>query len=180
LPSNQYHQTTFTPGLWKNDTCPVVFSLAIDDFGVRYVGQEHAQHIIDALEQTFEVYMDWAGSLYCGITLKWVYANDTIDFHARVHHYNTTQIPKYHTKMPTISPHSWTPPIYGQHVKYAVTPDNTPSASPKDITRMHTNVDTLLYNAYAPSTPPSFPPSTHCRQYSTIPHRQKYRQWTTC
>jgi hypothetical protein len=45
-----YHQTKFTPGLWRRVTRPIQFTLVVDDFGVKYVGKEHAQHLVDALE----------------------------------------------------------------------------------------------------------------------------------
>jgi hypothetical protein len=39
-----------THGLWKHHTQPVLFSLVVNDFGVKYVGKEHLQHLIDALK----------------------------------------------------------------------------------------------------------------------------------
>jgi hypothetical protein len=70
-----FHQTKFTPGLWQNVTRPVQFTLVVDDFGVQYVGKEHAQHLIDALKTDYTVSKYWTGGIYCGITLKWGYAN---------------------------------------------------------------------------------------------------------
>jgi hypothetical protein len=29
-----YHQSQMTPGLWKHDTCPISFSLVVNNFGV--------------------------------------------------------------------------------------------------------------------------------------------------
>jgi hypothetical protein len=34
-----YHQTKFTPGLWRHITRPIQFTLLVDDFGVQYVGK---------------------------------------------------------------------------------------------------------------------------------------------
>jgi hypothetical protein len=34
-----YHQTKFTPGLWRHVTHPIQFTLVVDDFGVQYVGK---------------------------------------------------------------------------------------------------------------------------------------------
>jgi hypothetical protein len=34
-----YHQTKFTPGLWRHVDQPIQFTLAVDDFGVQYVGK---------------------------------------------------------------------------------------------------------------------------------------------
>jgi hypothetical protein len=44
-----YYPVTHIPGLWRHKHRPVLFSLVVDDFGVKYVGKEHAQHLIDTL-----------------------------------------------------------------------------------------------------------------------------------
>jgi hypothetical protein len=64
-----YHQTKCPPGIWCLVTRPIQFTPVVDDFGVQYVGQEHAQHLIDALENDYTVSKDLNGGLYCGITL---------------------------------------------------------------------------------------------------------------
>jgi endonuclease I len=51
----------------------------VDDFGIKYVDQEHAQHIVDASGTLYKLTTDWDGSLYCGITLKWDYIMRTVD-----------------------------------------------------------------------------------------------------
>jgi hypothetical protein len=45
-----YHPTRHTHGLWKQDTRPIFFSLVIDDFGVKYIGREHAAHLLGQQE----------------------------------------------------------------------------------------------------------------------------------
>ena len=65
-----YYEVAHTPGLWWHGTRPVQFSLIVDDFGVKYVGKENAKHLIKAIKKaSYEVALDWEGSLYCGITL---------------------------------------------------------------------------------------------------------------
>jgi hypothetical protein len=64
-----YHQAKLTPGLWRHVTIPIQFTQVVDDFGVQYVGKEHTQHLIDALETDYTISKDWTGGLYCGITL---------------------------------------------------------------------------------------------------------------
>ena len=49
LEKDGYHQSTTTPGLWTHDTRPISFSLVVDDFGVKYVGEENAQHLLDTV-----------------------------------------------------------------------------------------------------------------------------------
>jgi hypothetical protein len=44
----------------------------VDDFGIKYIGREHLQHLYDALQTvTYEIVEDLEGDLYCGIALKW-------------------------------------------------------------------------------------------------------------
>ena len=45
----------------------------MDDFGVKYVGKEHAQHLKETLRQDYAVTTDWTGKRYIGITLDWDY-----------------------------------------------------------------------------------------------------------
>ena len=67
-----------TQGLWKKSTCPIAFDLVVDDFGVNYVREEHANHLLDILLANYEgVHEDWGGTKICGITLKWDYIQCT-------------------------------------------------------------------------------------------------------
>jgi hypothetical protein len=45
LQKHGYCQSQMTPGLWTHDTCPISFSLVIDDFRVKHVGKENTQHL---------------------------------------------------------------------------------------------------------------------------------------
>jgi len=45
LKKHGYCQSKTTPGLWKHDTHPISFTLVVDDFGVKCVGEENAQHL---------------------------------------------------------------------------------------------------------------------------------------
>jgi hypothetical protein len=52
-----------------------MFALVVDDFGIQYTGKEHADHLLATLSKDYEAVMvDWSGSLFCGITLDWDYA----------------------------------------------------------------------------------------------------------
>ena len=37
-----YYQCRHTPGLWRHKCRPILFSLVVDDFGIKYVGEKHA------------------------------------------------------------------------------------------------------------------------------------------
>ena len=73
LNKNGYKQSKLVPGLWKHDWRPIQFTLVVDDFGVKYVGKEHALHLKATLEEHYKVTNDWEGKRYIGITLDWDY-----------------------------------------------------------------------------------------------------------
>ena len=74
LAKHGYHQSDKTPGLWTHVWRPISFSIIVDDFGVKYVGKEHADHLIKILEENYVVDKDWEGKKYCGISLDFDYA----------------------------------------------------------------------------------------------------------
>ena len=45
-----YYQCQFTPGLQRHVWRPVTFSLVVDDFGVKYKGDCHANNLINTLK----------------------------------------------------------------------------------------------------------------------------------
>ena len=53
LKKKGYYQSMYTPGLWLHEWQPIQFSLVVDDFGVKYVGKEHAKHLVDALVEHY-------------------------------------------------------------------------------------------------------------------------------
>ncbi len=73
LNKHGYWQSKLVPGLWRHDTHPIQFTLVIDDFGVKYVGKEHALHLKHVLEEHYQLTCDWDGCQYIGITLNWDY-----------------------------------------------------------------------------------------------------------
>ncbi len=73
LAKHGYRQSKTMRGLWTHDTCPICFSLVVDNFGVKYVGEEHAQHLLSVMQKYYKCSCDWEGEQYCGLTLKWDY-----------------------------------------------------------------------------------------------------------
>jgi hypothetical protein len=61
LKAHGYSQSTITLGLWKHDTCPIRFSLVVNNFGVKYVGEENAQHLLDTVQKYYKCSCNWEG-----------------------------------------------------------------------------------------------------------------------
>jgi hypothetical protein len=61
LNKHGYRQSKLVLGLWKHDTRPIQFTLVVDNFGIKYVGKEHAQHLMNALEEHYKQANDTSG-----------------------------------------------------------------------------------------------------------------------
>jgi hypothetical protein len=87
-----YYPARHPPGLWLHKTRPISFTLVVDDFAVKYVGKQHAEHLRNALLQTYELTTDWTATMYSGMTLKWDDKNWMRHLHARLHFKHLKQI----------------------------------------------------------------------------------------
>jgi hypothetical protein len=68
LKPHGYYEVPHTPGLWKHISRPIQFTLVVDNFGIKYVGRKHIEHLLRAIKTHYKVSEDWEGKLYCGIT----------------------------------------------------------------------------------------------------------------
>jgi hypothetical protein len=76
-----YYPARHTHGRWLHKTRLIAFSLIVDDFAVKYVGKRHAEHLRNALLQSYELTTDWEGKVYSGMSLKWDYKNRTCEIY---------------------------------------------------------------------------------------------------
>jgi hypothetical protein len=111
LAAHGYIQAEHTPGLFTLESRPISFTLVIDDFGVKYVGKEHAEHLRDVIASKYKMTTDWSGELYLDIQLKWDYDNSTVDLSMPTYISKCLQRFDHLTpKFPQHSPHAWTKP----------------------------------------------------------------------
>jgi hypothetical protein len=144
-----YSPVCFTPGLWKHNTCCTTFTLAVDDFGIKYFSQEHADHLFAALHDKYALTKDWSGSSYLGLTLKWNYEAGYVDISMPT--YVSKSLAKFHHSKPTSAqhaPHQWSQPVYGQKIQYA-NEDTTSLLNKTDTQRVQSVSGTFLYYARA-------------------------------
>ena len=78
LNKHGYHQSRFTPGLWTHEWRPICFTLVVDDFGVKYVGRKHAEHLASVIGEHYDYTTDWRGKRYLGLTIDWDYENKQV------------------------------------------------------------------------------------------------------
>jgi hypothetical protein len=138
-----------THGLWRDVNSDVIFSLVVDDFGVRYTKMEDAQKLMTALKASYRVAEDWAGERYIGLTINWNYAQRTCTI--SMPGYIERALQRFSHPTPTRpqdSPHPWTAPQFGAHQQFA-TQDLTPILDVKDTKHIQEVLGTLLYYARA-------------------------------
>ena len=51
LEPHGYFEVKHTPGLWKQNSCPLQFTLVVDDFGVKYKRCKDTDHLLRVLEK---------------------------------------------------------------------------------------------------------------------------------
>ena len=150
LRESGYHETTHTPGLFYHETRPIWFTLVVDDFGVKYVGKQHARHLMNVLSKFYEMEEDWLGKLYCGITLDWNYREGYVDI--SMPNYVAKQLVKYRHKAPKRRqncPYEPEPRVCGKKAQEAPKKKTSPKVSAEEKKYIQQVVGSFLYYARA-------------------------------
>ena len=146
LAKQGYFQMPRMPGFWMHAWRPLLFTLVVDDFGIKYIGKEHANHLLTILHNDYNVSPDWNGALYCGITLKWDYEASTLDI--SMPNYVKAPLVKFQHPMPKCaqhSPHKCNPPQYGIKVQLPEPVDHSAHLPPAAVKCIQQIIGTLLY-----------------------------------
>jgi hypothetical protein len=144
-----YYPACHTPGLWLHKTRPISFSLVVDDFAVKYVGNQHADHLRNALLKTYKLTTDWSGTVYSDMTLKWNYKHRTCDISMPGYVSNVLSNFQHDTpKHPQHTLSRYVTPVYGAKTQYATT-DETPPLTAKQCLTIQKVTGSVLYYARA-------------------------------
>jgi hypothetical protein len=144
-----YYPARHTPGLWLHKTRPILFTLVVDDFAVKYVGKQHAEHLRNALLWTYELTTDWTTTVYSGMTLKWDYDKRTCDI--SMPGYVSNFLRKFQhdaPKHPQHTPSRYVTPVYGAKTQYAMK-DETPTLTAQQCLTIQKVTGSVLYYARA-------------------------------
>jgi hypothetical protein len=141
-----YEPMPLTAGLWRHKTKRTTFTLCVDDFGVQYFSKADAQHLISAIESTYECSIDWHGTQYCGLTLDWDYPNQHVDI--SMPGYVPKGLAKFKHKPPNkpeYAPSDSTAPIYGRKIQQPTETSTSPALSPAGKTEIQSISGTFQY-----------------------------------
>ena len=127
LNAHGYTQDPLIPGYWTHSKRPIQFILTVDDFGIKYVGREHAEHLLNIIKKDYKLTIDWTGTKYIGLTHDWDYDRGKV--HVSMPGYVGKALERFQHPKPTKpqhQPHPHIPPNYGATTQYATNEDPTP------------------------------------------------------
>ena len=104
-----------TPGMWHHATRPLTFTLAVDDFGIKYFSRQDANHLLSALEDKYSITIDWSGDSYLALNINWQYDKCYVEISMPDYlHKALAKFKHPPPHLPQHAPHAWTAPVYGQ------------------------------------------------------------------
>ena len=150
LQPHGYLPCKHTPGLWKHIWRPIKFTLVVDDFGVMYEGKEHVDHLLQVLHKYYpKITTDWAGTIYCGIHMKWNPNYSSVELSMPGYIKNLLHKYNHQHRKQQNAPHPYRTPVYGTKIQTATPEDETAPVDSTIKTRIQQIVGSLLYYSRA-------------------------------
>ena len=124
-----YFQSQITPGLWTHEDRKTIFTLVVDDFGIKYVNDADAHHLINAIKKHYVCTVDWEAERYCGVALKWDYTSRVRKVHLTMPNAVQKALLRFNHVKPTkpqYQPYPHQPIVYGAKAQYVTQPIESP------------------------------------------------------
>ncbi len=151
LATHGYFKQPHSPGLFSHESHPIWFNLAVDDFGIKYIGKDTLQHLYNSLRaEAYDIVEDRASDLYCGINLKWNYAKGYVDLFMPT--YVMKQLTRYShptSIKPQHCPFAPNSITYGKNNQAPNPTNNSPLLDDSGKKRIQQVVGSFLYYAQA-------------------------------
>ena len=77
-----YFEVSIITHLWEDISWPTWFTLVIYDFGIKYYGSNHFEHLFNILSEDDKISVDLNEDLYCGKPLAQNYNKHNLNLHA--------------------------------------------------------------------------------------------------
>ena len=145
LASRGYLQT-HTPCLFRHTTNGTMFTLVVDDFGIKYTSKAAADHLISTLQELYEIKTNWTGSTYIGFTIRFNPTARTVSLSMPGYIAKVLQRFKTSGSSTAASPAVYISPSYGAPLQ-APTTDTSSPLDAAAIKTLQEQVGCLLYYA---------------------------------
>jgi hypothetical protein len=109
-----------TPGLWKHLHSDLMFTLVLNDFGIRYTNKQDVGDLIATINKEYKCSQDWTGNRYIGLTLNWNYEKHYVDLSMPGYIARALQRFVHPTpERPEHAPHDYAASTYGSPQQFA-------------------------------------------------------------
>eukprot|EP00804_Cyclotella_cryptica_P005248 CCRYP_018890-RA/>CCRYP_018890-RA protein AED:0.36 eAED:0.27 QI:0/0/0/1/0/0/3/0/601 len=140
LATDGYFELPHTPGLFKHISRPIQFTLVVDDFGIKYIGKEHLDHLLQTIKKHYDVKLGLQQQIFRHL-------------HARICQQTTDKIQSSRPRKPVHTPWEPYPIKYGNKLQETLPPDESPTLNSKQIRHIQQIVGSFLY--YSRATDPT-------------------------
>ena len=96
----------------------IQFVLVIDDFGIKYTGEQDKTHLLNALRDRYKISFDKSSTNYCGLTLSCNYTSRSLQISMPNYISNLLDHLKLQSSTIEYSPHKHAVPLFGKLVQY--------------------------------------------------------------
>ena len=79
LQPHGYAPVAHTARLWTHTNLPTTFTVAVDDFNIKFFAVDDATHLLDVLRENYSITVDPSGSKYCDLTIKLNHPRNYVD-----------------------------------------------------------------------------------------------------
>ena len=131
LSEKGYSQSTLVSGLCTHTWSPITFTLYVDNFGIKYVGKKHGDHLMYILSEHYTISHYWTGSRYLGMEINCDYTNREV--HLSMLSYVRDDLKCFHHTCPRKlqdQPYPHVKLTYGAKEQYATNEYDSPMLSP--------------------------------------------------
>ena len=175
-----YFQSKLVPGLWHHKTRPIQFTILVDDFGVKYVGREHAEHLKQVLEEHYKVTTDWSGTRYVGVHLYWDYTKRQVHLYMPGYVKRALQQFQHVFKQKQNQPFPDTPIKYGAKKQYAKNESTSPPVDSKTKKYIQQVCGKFLFLGRAVDSTLYSPPSVQLQPNQPLPQKKPWNKQNNC
>ncbi len=137
LAKHGYTEAPSTPCLYRHASRAIAFTLVVDDFAVKYRDKCDADHLLEAIRESYDLTADWSGAKYLGMSIDFGSVSGSRTVTISMPGYVRAALTRFRQPHPTRlvrAPAIYTPPDYGSKIQY---PDdiNDQASPPLDSTR---------------------------------------------
>jgi hypothetical protein len=120
----------------------------VDNFGIKYIGREHATHLASILNEHYKCSHDWDGQRYLGMNIDWDYTGRAV--HVSLLDYVPEALTRFQHKSPRIPQHQPYPhikPTYHATAQYTEAANTIPLLDNEGKKYVQEVIGTFLYYA---------------------------------